>query len=33
MTISSFTPAEVPEYVPYGLFEPVQAYLDNTMAN
>lgn len=23
--------AEIPEYVPYGLFEPVQAYLDETL--
>ncbi|GAA2266840.1 hypothetical protein GCM10010430_59920 [Kitasatospora cystarginea] len=23
--------AEIPEYVPYGLFEPVQAYLDATL--
>lgn len=23
---------EIPEYVPYGLFEPVQAYLDEAMA-
>ena len=23
---------EIPEYVPYGLFEPVQAYLDDVMA-
>lgn len=25
-------PGEIREYVPYGLFEPVQAYLDNTLA-
>jgi len=25
------TLAEIPEYVPYGLFEPVQAYLDETL--
>ncbi|MGW1539331.1 NUDIX hydrolase [Streptomyces sp. NPDC002309] len=23
---------EIPEYVPYGLFEPVQQYLDGTLA-
>ncbi|MFE7528640.1 NUDIX domain-containing protein [Kitasatospora sp. NPDC057542] len=23
--------AEIPEYVPYGLFEPVQEYLDSTL--
>ncbi|MDT3398561.1 NUDIX hydrolase [Streptomyces sp. B1866] len=23
--------AEIPEYVPYGLYEPVQAYLDETL--
>ncbi|MFE4175089.1 NUDIX hydrolase [Streptomyces sp. NPDC056909] len=23
--------AEIPEYVPYGLFEPVQAYLDDVL--
>lgn len=26
------TLAEIPEYVPYGLFEPVQEYLDSTLA-
>ncbi|PYC82595.1 NUDIX hydrolase [Streptomyces tateyamensis] len=25
------TSAQIPEYVPYGLFEPVQAYLDDAM--
>jgi 8-oxo-dGTP diphosphatase len=24
---------EIPEYVPYGLFEPVQEYLDSALAN
>ena len=24
--------SEIPEYVPYGLFEPVQAYLDDVLA-
>jgi 8-oxo-dGTP diphosphatase len=24
--------ADIPEYVPYGLFEPVQAYLDTALA-
>jgi 8-oxo-dGTP diphosphatase len=27
------TLAEIPEYVPYGLFEPVQEYLDNTITH
>ncbi|MFF4489455.1 NUDIX hydrolase [Streptomyces sp. NPDC001544] len=27
------TLGEIPEYVPYGLFEPVQEYLDNTIAH
>ncbi|WP_435643841.1 NUDIX hydrolase [Streptomyces sp. H49] len=26
------TLAEIPEYVPYGLFEPVQEYLEGTLA-
>ncbi|MFJ2805335.1 NUDIX hydrolase [Kitasatospora sp. NPDC087271] len=25
--------AEIPEYVPYGLFEPVQEYLDDTLTS
>jgi 8-oxo-dGTP diphosphatase len=25
--------AEIPEYVPYGLFEPVQAYLDERLGS
>jgi 8-oxo-dGTP diphosphatase len=24
---------EIPEYVPYGLYEPVQEYLDNTITH
>jgi 8-oxo-dGTP diphosphatase len=24
---------EIPQYVPYGLYEPVQQYLDNTLTN
>ncbi|MDH6137721.1 8-oxo-dGTP diphosphatase [Kitasatospora sp. MAA4] len=27
------THAEIPEYVPYGLFEPVQVYLDAALLN
>jgi 8-oxo-dGTP diphosphatase len=25
--------AEIPEYVPYGLFDPVQAYLDSSLSH